>query len=87
MGKHDSSLTRVAPVFDELLSRDGTGKAWIPELLRLPRFGHPDASVRLDALWDRRGGPGRFESLARIFTQATRLEIAFWQMGWDAGLD
>ncbi|MDP6352131.1 MAG: thiaminase II [Alphaproteobacteria bacterium] len=46
-----------------------------------------DAGARLDDLWARRGGPGRFEALAGIFTQATRLEIAFWQMGWDAGLE
>ena len=37
--------------------------------------------VHMDRLMDRRGGPGRLESLATTFRQATRLEAAFWQMG------
>ena len=36
MGVHDSSLTRVAPVFDQLLELDRSGRSWIPRLLRLP---------------------------------------------------
>ncbi len=36
---YDSSLTRVAPVFDNLLQRDRSGTSWIPQLLRLPRHG------------------------------------------------
>ena len=36
MGAHDSSLTRVGPVFDQLLELDGSGRAWLPRLLRLP---------------------------------------------------
>lgn len=38
MGKHDSSLTRVAPLFGELRRRDPTGQSWLPILLRLPRL-------------------------------------------------
>lgn len=38
----------------------------------------------LDQLMARRGGPGRFEGLARTFAEATRLEIGFWRMGLDA---
>jgi thiaminase/transcriptional activator TenA len=35
----------------------------------------------LDGLMERRGGEARFESLAVIFRQATRLEAAFWESG------
>ncbi len=36
---------------------------------------------QLDRLDRSRAGPGRFDSLARTFRQATRLEAAFWDMG------
>ncbi|MGF1641607.1 MAG: TenA family protein [Rhodospirillales bacterium] len=36
---------------------------------------------QMDRLMARRGGPGRFETLATIFREATRLETAFWEMG------
>lgn len=45
MGVHDSSLTRVAPVFAELMSRDPTGRTWLDGLLQLPTCGHPLAAV------------------------------------------
>jgi thiaminase/transcriptional activator TenA len=35
----------------------------------------------LDRLADARGGAARFDSLARTFRQATRLEADFWEMG------
>ena len=35
----------------------------------------------LDSLMTRRGGEGRFDSLAATFGEATRLEAAFWDMG------
>ena len=38
----------------------------------------------LDSLMTRRGGAGRFASLADTFATATRLEIEFWQMGLDS---
>ena len=41
-------------------------------------------AAQLDRLLARRGGPGRIESLARTFAEATRLEVGFWQMGIDA---
>lgn len=41
MGKYDSSQTRVAPVFDQLYERDGTGRSWLKELLLLPSGGSP----------------------------------------------
>ena len=44
-----------------------------------------DAGRRhLDTLYQSRAGEGRMPGLTRIFNQATRLEIAFWQMGLDA---
>jgi hypothetical protein len=35
MGKFDSSKTRVAPIFDQLLAADPSGASWLPGLLRL----------------------------------------------------
>ncbi len=42
------------------------------------------ALAKLDDLGERYGGEARFAALRRIFDTATRLEIAFWQMGLDA---
>jgi len=39
-GQHDSSKTRVKPVFDALWSR---GRTWLPELLTLPQCDSPGA--------------------------------------------
>ncbi len=44
-----------------------------------------DENATIDRLMARRGGPGRFPALVKNFRQATRLEAAFWQMGWEAG--
>ncbi len=41
------------------------------------------ALQQLDRLAERRLTEARFPALARIFSQATRLEAAFWQMGLD----
>ncbi len=41
----------------------------------------------LDDLMSRRGGDGRFDSLANTFRKATRLEADFWQMGLDHAAD
>lgn len=41
------------------------------------------AAAELDRLWQSRAGGGRFERLATIFRDATRLEADFWQMGLD----
>ena len=43
-----------------------------------------DAKAALDEQYARRGGEGRFPSLAASFSAATRLEADFWQMGLDA---
>lgn len=40
------------------------------------------ASTQLDRLGDERGADARIASLSATFAQATRLEIAFWDMGW-----
>ncbi len=40
--------------------------------------------AQLDKLMASRGGEGRYPALAKTFDQATRLEIAFWQMGLNA---
>ena len=42
------------------------------------------AIAQLDRLAAARGGDARFDDLAKTFSQATRLEIAFWEMGWAA---
>jgi len=42
------------------------------------------AVAQLDRVGARRGGEARFAALSRTFAQATRLEVAFWQMGLDA---
>lgn len=36
----------------------------------------------LDRLWRSRAGEGRFAALVATFRAATRLEAAFWEMGW-----
>jgi hypothetical protein len=33
MGRWNSSVTRVRPVFDQLLARDATGMSWLPKIL------------------------------------------------------
>ena len=43
-----------------------------------------EAKAALDEQFARRGGEGRFASLAATFTAATRLEADFWQMGLAA---
>ena len=43
-----------------------------------------EAELALDEQFVRRGGEGRFASLAASFATAARLEADFWQMGLDA---
>ena len=42
-----------------------------------------EAEAALDDQFIRRGGDGRFASLAANFSQAARLEAGFWQMGLE----
>jgi thiaminase (transcriptional activator TenA) len=51
-----------------------------PEYQSLAR----EAEAALDDQFARRGGEGRFTSLAANFALASRLEAEFWQMGLDA---
>jgi thiaminase/transcriptional activator TenA len=57
---------------------------WI-EMYASEDYGKVAAAERatLDRLMARRGGPGRFDSLASTFRAATRLEAAFWEMGME----
>ena len=49
MGKHNSSVTRVWPVFDCLFAGDPTGASWLPELLLTgSRAGLADRTIRRD---------------------------------------
>ena len=41
MGKHDSTKTRVVPIFDQLYMNDKSGHSWIPKLVSLPIGGNP----------------------------------------------
>ncbi len=43
------------------------------------------AVAQLERAAARRSGEARFAHLAALLGQATRLEIAFWDMGWAAG--
>lgn len=43
-----------------------------------------EAAEALDEQFERRGGEGRFPSLAAAFATAARLEADFWQMGLEA---
>ena len=68
---HDSTRTRVAPVFDELLRRDASGEKWLASLLALPQHGRPldpalDAELgRIEeARWDSANGKHREKKLA-----------------------
>ena len=43
-----------------------------------------EAAAALDEQFSRRGGEGRFSSVAGTFAAAARLEANFWQMGLEA---
>jgi hypothetical protein len=53
MGAHDSSRTRVAPVFNHLYCRDISGRTWLPQLLSLVGVRCPDmpAHALVKASW------------------------------------
>jgi thiaminase/transcriptional activator TenA len=46
-----------------------------------------DERQTMNRLMAERGGPGRMPTLTETFRQATRLEIAFWNMGIAADGD
>jgi thiaminase/transcriptional activator TenA len=45
------------------------------------------AIISFDEMGKSRGGEARLKQLSTIFSTATRLESAFWQMGMDADVD
>ncbi|MFP6732600.1 MAG: thiaminase II [Rhodospirillales bacterium] len=67
------------------ISADNAYAAWIEMYASDDYQAAADAERRqLDSLYQSRAGEGRMPGLTQIFNQATRLEIAFWQMGLDA---
>lgn len=65
MGKYDSSITRVEPVFDRLLQSDPSGRDWIPSLLELPKYGgHVDVSSLASSPLNAHGWGAREKRLA-----------------------
>ena len=70
---------------DPATRRDGNPfAAWI-DMYAGPEYGAvmDGALAELDRLAARRLTPARFDELVITFSQATRLETAFWQMGLD----
>lgn len=66
--------------------RDNPYAAWIQNYGDESYLAGVQASLRLfENIARQRGGESRFDALANIFTTATRLESAFWQMGLNAG--
>ena len=62
-------------------------RAWIEEYAAAPyQEVAAKARTHLDRLSDRYVTPARQAELIAIFNEATRLETAFWDMGWRAGL-
>ena len=86
VGYAEIAAERIA---DRVTRRDGNRyREWLEmyvgaEYQSLAR----DAAAALDEQFLRRGGEGRFPTLAASFAAATRLEADFWQMGLDAGLN
>ena len=46
MGKRNSSLTRVQPIFDTLFRKDPSGASWLYKLLEMPKHGHQNANIK-----------------------------------------
>jgi thiaminase/transcriptional activator TenA len=58
---------------------------WISEYAGAPyREVAAKALAQLDGLADLYATPAREQDLIAIFKEATRLEAAFWEMGWRA---
>lgn len=70
---------------DPSTQRDGNAYwSWI-EMYGGPEFQAAAEAEReiVDSLFARRGSPARYDGLRKTFATATRLEGAFWQMGFD----
>lgn len=72
---------------DPATKRDGNPYAsWIETYAAADYQSVADgACAQLDRLAGPFGAAARFPRLSALFAQATRLEIAFWDMGWAAG--
>jgi thiaminase/transcriptional activator TenA len=61
-------------------------RVWIAEYAGAPyQAVAAKARAQLERLAERYATPAREAELTAIFTEATRLEISFWEMGWQAG--
>lgn len=61
MGRYDSSLTRVQPVFKALYERDASGKTWLRQLLGLCWLGLGSEPAPIPKTLDRLVAPPQFE--------------------------
>jgi thiaminase/transcriptional activator TenA len=78
--------TRLAAMPDALADANPY-RVWIAEYAAAPYQEVADkARAHLDRLAERYATPAREAELAGIFREATRLEAAFWEMGWREGL-
>lgn len=75
-----------------LLAAEETVLTGSPYASWIRNYANPDylsgvqaAIALLDTVGQQRGAASRFAALSDIFTTATRLESAFWQMGLNAG--
>ena len=82
-----------AEIGARLASRVVTDKSANPYSLWIDEYAGPayqeiatNALVRLETLSMRYATPARETELIRIFREATRLETAFWEMGWRVAL-
>ena len=64
MGKFDSSLTRVQPVFEALYLRDASGEAWLRPLLEMARHTAGPAPMAIPADVGQLVAPPQFEFAA-----------------------
>ena len=78
-----------AEVVERLLADPQTRRAGNPYGAWLDAYASPEyravaanAIANLDRLFAARGGEARYASLLAHFTAASRLEAAFWEMGW-----
>jgi thiaminase/transcriptional activator TenA len=77
--------TRLA-LRPDALAATNPYRVWIAEYAGAPyQEVAAKAQAHLDGLADLYATPAREAELIAIFTEATRLEAGFWEMGWRAG--
>jgi thiaminase/transcriptional activator TenA len=78
-------IGRAARADPRLKRQDNPYMPWIDMYSGEAYLAVADAALaRLDRAWASRGGEARLPQLIRTFSEACRLEAAFWQMGLDA---